>query len=81
MLIDKPSPLVSAQSWAIFDMKNKSFLFGKNEKEKREIASLTKIMTCYCVLNILKDLDLDENNHKVIISDQAARIIGTSADV
>lgn len=60
ILLDKPAPLVTAQSWAIFDVKSQTFLFGKMEREKREIASLTKIMTLYTVLRLLEKLDIDE---------------------
>jgi D-alanyl-D-alanine carboxypeptidase len=50
ILMDKPAPHCSAQSWAIYDQKACTLMFGKNEKEKREVASITKIMTCYVTL-------------------------------
>ena len=46
ILLDMPAPIMSAQSWAVYDAKQDCFLFGKLERERREIASLTKIMTC-----------------------------------
>ena len=79
--MDLPAPLVSAQSWAIFESKTESFLFGKLERERREVASLTKIMTCYVVLNLANKLKLDENTTMIEISENAANISGTSAEL
>jgi D-alanyl-D-alanine carboxypeptidase len=62
-------------------MKTDSFLFGKMERERREVASLTKIMTCLVVLNLLKKYDLDETNTMIEISEFAANISGTSAEL
>ena len=46
-------PNVTAQSYAIFDMKSGNMIKGRKENLKREIASLTKIMTFYTVIDIL----------------------------
>jgi D-alanyl-D-alanine carboxypeptidase (penicillin-binding protein 5/6) len=81
ILLDKPAPLVSAQSWSIFDMKTNSFLFGKMEKERREIASLTKIMTLKVALNLLEKLNINENDTIVTVSETAADVTGTSAEL
>lgn len=62
-------------------MKNEKLLFGKLERDRREIASLTKIMTCYTVLKLLEKFGLDENTTFVEISENAANITGTSADL
>ena len=61
ILLDLPAPIVSAQAWAVFDLKSEKFLFGKLERDRREIASLTKIMTCYTVLHLLDKFNLDES--------------------
>jgi D-alanyl-D-alanine carboxypeptidase (penicillin-binding protein 5/6) len=39
----------------ILDRKKGEVLFGKCETETRQIASLTKIMTAYCVLNLAEN--------------------------
>lgn len=46
-MIEKPCPLVSAASWVIIDRYTKEVLFGKCEKDRKEVASLTKIATYY----------------------------------
>jgi D-alanyl-D-alanine carboxypeptidase len=38
---------VTAKSWAIFDAVTGELISGKNEHEQREVASITKIMTCW----------------------------------
>ena len=50
ILIDRPPPHCSAQSWVVYDRDTHYALFGRMEKERREVASLTKIMTFYTVL-------------------------------
>jgi hypothetical protein len=52
ILLDRPPPHVSALSWVVLDQSTKEVLFGKLEKDRREIASLTKIMTIYTVLQL-----------------------------
>lgn len=72
LLLDIPQPFISSQSWAIYDIKTDTILFGKLERERREIASLTKIMTTYVVLTLLKKLGLDEKKEIVTVSQVAA---------
>ncbi len=76
-----PAPVVSAQSWAVYDVIADKLLFGKLERDRREIASLTKVMTLYTVLNLLDKFSLDEATTMVTISANAANISGTSADL
>ena len=54
LLLENPAPYVSATQWAIIDRKKGDLLFGKSETESRQVASLTKIMTSYCVLNLIE---------------------------
>jgi D-alanyl-D-alanine carboxypeptidase len=44
---------ISAHSFSIYDCVNKEFIATKKEKLKREVASLTKMMTFYVVLKLL----------------------------
>ena len=53
LLLENPAPYVSAANWAIIDRKKGDLLFGKCETESRQVASLTKIMTALCVLNLI----------------------------
>jgi D-alanyl-D-alanine carboxypeptidase len=47
-------PKISANCWAIYDVNKKTMIEGKREHFKREIASLTKIMTAWVVINLCK---------------------------
>lgn len=53
LLLDIPVPFISAQSWVVYDCQAETILFGRMERERREIASLTKMMTCYVVLRLM----------------------------
>jgi D-alanyl-D-alanine carboxypeptidase len=55
-------------------------LFGKCEKERREVASLTKIMTCYCTIKLMERFDI-EDTELIEVSGDASGVIGTSADL
>lgn len=80
ILMDKPAPHCSAQSWSIFDQKTNTMMFGKNEREKREVASITKMMTCYVVLT-LQERFKKKDECLVEITEDASSIHGTSADL
>jgi|TARA_B110000240_G_C13182287_1_gene318278 serine-type D-Ala-D-Ala carboxypeptidase (penicillin-binding protein 5/6) len=78
--MDKPAPHCSASSWAVFDQKTNSLLFGKMEKERREVASLTKIMTAFVVLKLLDRFSIEDTTLIKVGSD-ASSVIGTSAEL
>ena len=72
LMLDIPVPFVSAQSWVVYDCNSEQILFGRMERERREMASLTKIMTCYVVLNLIKRFNLEERKHLVEVSEIAS---------
>jgi D-alanyl-D-alanine carboxypeptidase len=47
--LDNPAPYVTARSWVMTNLDTGEVLFAKQDKEKRQVASLTKIMTFWCV--------------------------------
>lgn len=53
-LLDIPPPFVTCRWWAVANATTGEIIFGKLEKEIREIASLTKIMVCMTVIRICK---------------------------
>ena len=73
-------PFITASSWIIIEGDNYKKLEGKNEDEVREIASLTKIMTC---LTAIQEINRRRRSYEevVTISERAAMIDGTSADL
>lgn len=81
MLLDKPAPYTTAQSWVVIDQETSKLLFGRCEKERREVASLTKMMTAFTVLTLVDKMKLDMNTELVTVSELASQAGGTSADL
>jgi serine-type D-Ala-D-Ala carboxypeptidase (penicillin-binding protein 5/6) len=71
-------PYMSAKTWAVLNTITNQILFGQGTEYRREIASLTKIMTCYLSLKLCESYKIPFQK-KVIISSRASRISGTSA--
>jgi D-alanyl-D-alanine carboxypeptidase (penicillin-binding protein 5/6) len=74
------APNVSARAWAIFDGRTGRRLYGNNDAAALPMASTTKIMTAYIVLQEAA------NNAKVLdeviaVSAQAARTTGSGARI
>lgn len=74
-------PVVSAKSWVICSGETGEILSGMNYLERREVASLTKIMTCYVVLRLIKRLSGVNSKSLVRVSRIAAITTGTTADL
>lgn len=72
-------PVVSATSWCVMDCNSYHWITGHNDAEVREIASLTKIVTCLVCLKYLESNDCVSFESKAKVSFKAARMIGTSA--
>lgn len=81
LLLENPAPFVTAQAWAIIDKSTGELLFGRNENESRQVASLTKIMTTYVVMDILQRYKLNEHETFVRILPCSSHLIGTSANL
>ena len=79
LLVDLAPPFVTAKSWSISDGRTGEILFGKCENDRREIASLTKIMTCFVVVQIMRKIKLDARKTLLQASKNAATTGGTSA--
>lgn len=77
----KNPPQITSKCWAIYDFNKMSIIHGKREYQRREVASLTKIMTCYVVIKLCKQFRLDPKTTEVTISDVAADIRGTTANL
>ena len=63
---------MTAKQWVIFNGKNGEILFGKNENKKSEIASMTKAMTCYIVVQMTKKLRINPREADFEVSKHAA---------
>lgn len=54
-------------------------LFGYKIHMKREVASLTKLMTLYTTLEVIRDKSINTNDFICTVSKYSSSIIGTSA--
>lgn len=79
ILTELSPPFISAKSWAIADGHTGQVLFGKGDSDKREIASLTKIMTAYLALRLAFAHNVDLYHTYVTASEHAATVGGTTA--
>jgi len=79
MLLSGAPPFVTAKSWVVADGNTGELLFGKEETERREIASLTKIMTLYTALTLMKRFHINPYTTFVTISERASMMSGTTA--
>lgn len=65
----------------VIDQETSKLLFGRCEKERREVASLTKMMTALTVLTLVDKMNLDMNTELVTVTELASQAGGTSADL
>ena len=76
---------MSATNWSIIDRKKGDLLFGKCEGESRQVASLTKIMTAFVVLNLIEKYASSSSftslHTNIKIMRPVAQIIGTTANL
>ena len=79
LLVDLAPPFVTAKSWSIMDGRTGEILFGKCENDRREIASMTKIMTLFVVIQIIRKIKLNAEKTMLQVSKNAATVGGTSA--
>jgi D-alanyl-D-alanine carboxypeptidase len=56
-------------------------IYGEYETIRREVASITKMMTFYTVLNFMDEYNIDPESTYITISRQASNMKGTSAEL
>lgn len=81
LIFETPAPFISASSWIIVDKITGEVLFAKNENEQRQVASLTKIMTCLVILNLMERFGIGEHKEIVKIMPSISSINGTTANI
>lgn len=74
-------PKISSRSWVVLDSQSKEALFGYKYCIKREIASLTKLMTLFTACKIIEDSKLNAKKYECIVTQNASSKIGTSANL
>ena len=74
-------PQLTSKSWAVINANTDEFLGGYHEHERREIASLTKVMTAYTALKIINNLNINVTESKIEASFESSITGGTSANL
>jgi len=75
----KHPPQVSCHSYVIVEAKRCMPYFTKHHNEIRQMASLTKIMTCYVAVKLAQDLNLILKTTWFPVSSFACSVGGTTA--
>ena len=75
-------PVITAQSYIVYDCIEKKVVLGEEIYCKREVASLTKMMTLLTVIKLMQRFSM-VNPAKVLIkvSRNAAKVTGTSGNL
>lgn len=73
-----PAPQVTASAWSIVNVETGEFLWAKNGDTANDIASLTKMMTCYVVKQCIKQ-SLCTEEDIVTVPREATQLGGTTA--
>lgn len=81
LLLENPAPFVSSQAWSVFDKQTGELLFGRCENDKRQVASLTKIMTAYVVIDLVERYKINMHETLIRILGSCTSLIGTSANI
>jgi len=81
--LDNPAPFVSARSWIMTDLDSGEVMFAKREKEVRQVASLTKIMTFWVISDMLTTYGINPDGCRVKILEYCTtpQLGGTSAEL
>ena len=74
-------PKISAKSWVVLDGPSKEALFGYKYSIKREVASLTKLMTLFTACKIIEESKITARSFECMVSQNASSMIGTSANL
>ena len=74
-------PKVKAKSWVVVDQNTEKTLFSKKPRKLREIASLTKIMTCYLACFYIEKYQINTDNYFMKVPKSAVLIGGTTAEL
>ena len=79
--VEERTKQLTAQSFLIVDCEKLTPIAGRNIDKSIEIASISKVMTCYLSLMICKKYSIDMQSHLVRVSDKAADTPGTTAEL
>ena len=80
-VLNSKAPPVQANFWGIYDVDKRETIHGKLMETRREVASCTKIMTGYAVIEVARKYKLDLSTVQIKVCRIGSRIIGSTASL
>jgi D-alanyl-D-alanine carboxypeptidase (penicillin-binding protein 5/6) len=75
------APFTSCRNWICINSDTLEIIYGNKIYEEREVASVTKIMTCLVTLDFVTQFNVDIDKTHYLVSRKAANLGGTSANL
>lgn len=75
------TPYVTSKNWICLNADTLEVVYGSRVYEEREVASVTKIMTCLVTLEFVEQFDIDIDKTHYLVSKKAALLGGTTASL
>ena len=73
--------LITSQSYCVYDCVSKTVLKGRKQNVRREVASLTKMMTLLTVIKLLARFNMNPAKTFITVSRSASIVTGTTANL
>lgn len=77
----EPAKQITAKTFMIINCDNLTPLYGKDTQTPIEIASISKVMTCYLAIMVCTKYNLNIYRHTVRVGEKAAETPGTTAEL
>lgn len=74
-------PLVSAKNWITVNADTQEIVYGHRIYQEKEVASVTKIMTCLITLDFVSKYNVDIDKTHYLVSRKAGQVGGTTANL
>lgn len=74
-------PVVTAKNWIIVNADTQEVVYGHRVYEEKEVASVTKIMTCLVAIDFIEKYNIDIDKTHYLVSRKAATVGGTTANL
>ena len=74
-------PSTSCRNWICMNADTVEIIYGNKINEEREVASVTKIMTCLVTLDFVHSFNVDIDKTHYLVSRKAANLGGTTANL
>lgn len=74
-------PMLTCRNWVTIDADSMEVVYGCRSNEEREMASITKVMTCLLTLEFVNEYRVDVDKTHYLVSKKASVLGGTTANL